>query len=436
MEKTVSIIPQLPTIPHRERVAAYARVSLAKDAMMHSLAAQVDYYSRLIQANSMWVYAGVYADSGITGTKDDRPEFRRLIEDCRAGLIDRILVKSISRFARNTVTLLETVRELRELGIDIYFEEQNIHTLSGDGELMLTILASFAQEESRSVSENCLWRIQKKFEKGEVTGMRMYGYRLKDGVLTIVPDEADVVRRIFSLFLAGNGREIIARKLNADNITSPYGGLWHRNVILGILRNEKYTGNMLLQKTYTQDHLSKKIIKNKGERTQYWVQESHEAIIESSVFEAVQTELKQRAEVYNYQPRNGKSPLAGLITCGVCGKHFIRKKQHGHYFWLCYDYVHRDKEACKSRRITERALRPILCRELNVSDDELENELYRLEEIVVFPDGHLTIAADGKTSEHPWENPSRSASWTPEMRHKAAETAKTRQRGENARDAL
>ena len=424
MEKTVTIVPQTPSLPQRERVCAYARVSLAKDAMLHSLAAQVDYYSKLIQANPMWIYAGVYADSGITGTKDDRPEFQRMIEDCRAGLIDRILVKSISRFARNTVTLLETVRMLRSLNIDIYFEEQNIHTLSGDGELMLSILASFAQEESRSVSENCLWRIQKKFENGETTGYRIYGFRYNAGSLEIVPEEAEMVRRIFSLYLDGLGKESIARELNADHVPSPCGVKWQPNVIQGILTNEKYAGNMLLQKTYTDNHLSKRKMKNNGEKPQFFVEEAHEAIITPAVFMQVQEEMKKRAEQFTHSPSRPISPFAGLIICGVCGKPFNRKKQHGHYFWLCHDYVHRAKEPCRSRRITERALRPILCGVLGVDDQGLESAVYRIERIVVFPDGRLMVTADGETIERLWENPSRSSSWTPEMRSKAAEDGK------------
>ena len=200
-QTTVSRIVPIARAQKRKRVAAYARVSSGKDAMLHSLAAQVNYYSELIQRNPEWEYAGVYADEGLTGTKENRAEFQRMLRDCRDGKIDRILCKSISRFARNTVTLLETVRILKEMGISVYFEEQRIDTLSGDGELMLTILASFAQEESRSVSENCKWRVRKKFEQGISTGFRMYGYDVQNGSFTIQPEEAEVVRRIFRMYL-------------------------------------------------------------------------------------------------------------------------------------------------------------------------------------------------------------------------------------------
>ena len=168
----------------KKRVAAYARISCVKDAMLHSLSAQVSYFSDLIQRNPDWIFAGIYADE-VTGTTKERKDFQRLLADCRNGQIDMIIVKSLSRFARNTVTLLETVRELKALGVDVFFEEQNIHSMNGDGELMLSILASFAQEESRSVSENCKWRIRKKFEQGIPTGFGMYGYEVKTAALPL-----------------------------------------------------------------------------------------------------------------------------------------------------------------------------------------------------------------------------------------------------------
>ena len=195
MEKVIRKMEAgIPSLPLRKRVAAYARVSSGKDAMLHSLSAQVSYYSEHIQSHPEWEYAGVYVDEALTGTKDDRDGFQRLLADCRAGKIDMVLTKSISRFARNTVTLLETVRELKTLGVDVYFEEQNIHSLSGDGELMLTILASYAQEESRSVSENCKWRIRQKFQQGIPTTTRLNGLRIDHGKVTVIPDEAKARR--------------------------------------------------------------------------------------------------------------------------------------------------------------------------------------------------------------------------------------------------
>ena len=248
--RRIRLIKPVPKEPLKLRVCAYARVSSAKDAMLHSLSAQVSYYSSYIQQNPDWEYKGVYADEAFTGTKDNRPEFQRLLNDCRAGKLDLIITKSISRLARNTVTMLETVRELKALNIDIYFEEQNIHSLSGDGELMLTILASYAQEESLSVSENCKWRIRTQFAKGRPVSISMLGYKLIQGKLVIIPEEAEVVRMIFCDYLSGMSKVGIAQKLNELGIKTKRGGIWHESMVKYLLENEKYTGDMLLQKTF------------------------------------------------------------------------------------------------------------------------------------------------------------------------------------------
>lgn len=435
--KKIERVPMLTPLPKRKRVAAYARVSLEKDAMLHSLAAQVSHYSETIQKNPSWIYAGVYADEGLTGTKESRPEFQRLLQDCRAGKIDMVIVKSISRFARNTVTLLSTVRELKGLGIDVFFERENIHSMSGDGELMLAILASFAQEESLSVSENCKWRIRKKFSEGECLFLRMYGYRFKDGELKVVPEEAEVIRLIYNSYLGGMGTASIANMLNEKGISSFGGDKWARSTILVILRNEKLAGNLLLQKTFRVDHLTKKKMKNTGELPQYFVKDAHDAIIDQETFDRVQEELKRRAELYDYGcsviPQEERHPLSTKITCGVCGKHFIRRfanssSKYKAPIWVCQTYLRRKKEACPSRRISEKVLFPILGTLLMPPEESvLDNEekflleMGRIDEIVVFPDGRLTVRIDGETHDIHWENPSRALSWTPEMKQRARE---------------
>lgn len=254
----------------RKRVAAYARVSTGHEKQLHSLSAQISYYNSYIGSRGDWELIGIYADAAQTGTKDDRPEFQRLIKDARAHKIDMVIVKSITRLARNTVTLLKTVREFKDLQIDIYFEKENIHTLSADGELMLTLLASFAQEESRSVSENIKWAVRKKFEQGLLFGGRdMLGYHIEDGTLHIIPEEAAIVKQIYHDYLSGMGIGMIAKKLNQMGVKSKTGGLWRDNVISKILRNERYTGDLLLQKTYHLDHIDKKSVKNRGELPMY-----------------------------------------------------------------------------------------------------------------------------------------------------------------------
>ena len=233
-----------PPIPKPKRVAAYARVSCGKEAMLHSMSAQISYYSDYITKRPDWEYAGVFCDEAITGTKDNRPGFQKMLTEARSGNISLIITKSISRFARNTVTVLQSVRELKALGVDIFFEEQNINSLSAEGELMLTILASYAQEESRSASENSKWRIRKDFKSGRFRGMPTLGYRVENGVLTIIPEEADLVRAIFSDYINGMGVLSIVKKYRKQGVRISING------IAGILRNEKYIGDMLLQKSF------------------------------------------------------------------------------------------------------------------------------------------------------------------------------------------
>ena len=263
--KIERVVFQHTPVPKLLNVAAYARVSSGKDEMLHSLSAQVSYYRELIESQPGWNFAGVYADEALTGTKENRAEFQRLLAACRAGKVDMVITKSISRFARNTVTLLETVRELKALGVDVFFEEQNIHTMSSAGELMLTILGSFAQEESRSASENQKWRVRRNFEEGCPWRGHMLGYRMGDGKLEVVPEEAVIVRRIFNDYLAGNGVTLIAKHLNDDGVPNPSGAVWAATSIQKVLKNYNYTGNLLLQKTYRTDHITKKTVVNKGQ---------------------------------------------------------------------------------------------------------------------------------------------------------------------------
>ena len=265
MEKVIHSLTVPVPRPRLLRVAAYARVSSGKDAMLHSLSRQISYYSQMIQKHPGWTYAGCYADADYTGTRGERPEFQRLLADCRAGKIDRILTKSVSRFARNTVTLLETARELKERGIAVFFEKERLDTLSGDGELMLSFLASFAQEESRSVSENCKWRVRKDFSEGRPMNlMLLYGYRSEKGRIVVDPEEAAVVRRIFHDYTHGLGSSLIAEALRKERIPCRLGGRWSSSLIRTMLTNEKYMGDALLQKTFCADHLTKKKVVNRG----------------------------------------------------------------------------------------------------------------------------------------------------------------------------
>lgn len=305
MREVIKIEPDKHLLGRKKRVAAYARVSLDSERLMHSLSSQISYYSGYIQKNPEWIFAGVYADEGISGTQTEkRNEFKRLMKDCEDGKIDIILVKSISRLARNTVDLLSTVRHLKELGIEVRFEKENINSMSGDGELMLSILASFAQEESRSISENVKWGTRKRFEQGIPNGkVRVYGYTWTDGVLIIVPDEAECVRQIFQSFLDGKSVRQIAAQLNGHGITTRAGCKWSDFGIRTILTNITYTGNMLLQKTFVADCINKKRKTNNGELPRYFVENTHEPIIDKETFDCVQEEMERRR--YERRHKNG-----------------------------------------------------------------------------------------------------------------------------------
>lgn len=412
--RRVRLIKPVPKEPHKLRVCAYARVSSAKDAMLHSLSAQVSYYSSYIQQNPDWEYKGVYADEAFTGTKDNRPEFQRLLNDCRAGKLDLIITKSISRLARNTVTMLETVRELKALNIDIYFEEQNIHSLSGDGELMLTILASYAQEESLSVSENCKWRIRTQFAKGRPVSISMLGYKLIHGKLTIIPKEAETVRMIFCDYLNGMSKVGIAQKLNELGIKTKRGGTWHESMVKYLLENEKYTGDMLLQKTFVLDHITKRKRYNLNTLPKYLVEGSHEPIIEKKLFNKVQEEIKRRAIVYH--PNNQKRsiyPFTSKLVCDICKKHYRHKianagSKYASPVWICSTFNKLGKSHCASKQIPEDILMRVSSEVLGL--DSFNETIFRaqIKEVLILANRLSFIFFDGRIVERTYkDNPRR-----------------------------
>lgn len=342
-----------------KKVAAYARVSTNKDTMLHSLAAQVSFYSTLINKNSEWTYVGVYTDEAITGTKSNRKSFQRMLSDCRLGKIDLIITKSISRFARNTVTLLETVRQLKKIGVDVYFEEQNIHTMSSDGELMLTILASYAQEESLSVSDNCKWRIRNNFKEGVSNTIRILGYDYVNGKLVINEKEANIVRMIFSDYISGIGRNKIANKLTEQGVKPKNNGKWDSSKIREILKNEKYVGDMILQKQFVSDHINKRKKINKGDLPMYEVTGSHPYIINREDFDKVQVLMKSRKKKYCADKCTTNTyKYTGRLICGICGNHYHRKinnagTKYEKVIWICDTYNTKGKFSCPSKQIPE-----------------------------------------------------------------------------------
>ena len=405
MQKSIALVTKPPILEKKKRVAAYARVSTGKDTMLHSLSAQVSYYSNLIQGHNEWLYAGVYADEALTGTKDNRADFQRLLYDCRKGLLDIVITKSISRFARNTVTLLETVRELKSLGVDVFFEEQNIHTISAEGELMLTILASYAQEESLSASENQKWRVRKSFEKGELINLRfLFGYRICKGKIEKDPVTEPIVREVFNRVIAGDTYGLILKDLNNKCIPSPLGGKWTVQRIHDIISNEKYLGNAILQKHYRNNHLEKTKCRNTGELPMYYAEETHPAIIDEETFKAAQKILLENQNEYKRKTKPQTNEFTGHIYCPLCGKNYKRVTSNGSTGWNCSTYLSQGKEYCQGKKIPETTLRTVCAEVLGLLEYDPMVFSERIDRIVVPGDNCLYfVFKDGRFEERTWE---------------------------------
>ena len=443
MRKINIIEPKVPQMPARKRVAAYARVSMESERLQHSLSAQVSYYSSLIQQNPAWEYAGVYADDGITGTKtNDRTEFNRMIADCEAGKIDIILTKSISRFARNTVDLLNAVRHLKDLGISVQFEKEHIDSLSEDGELMLTLLASFAQEEVRSLSDNVKWGTRKRFEKGIPNGrFQIYGYRWDGDHLVVEPEEAKIVKLIYDNFLNGLSAESTEKQLEEMGVKSYKGQHFGNTSIRQILGNITYTGNLLFQKEYTVDPISKKSRKNQGELPQYWVENTHEAIIPMEVYQAVQEEKARRRELGVFANWSiNTSCFTSKIKCGRCGKSYQRSNRKGrkdpdanYTVWICGTRRKTGNAQCQNKDIPEPMLKEACTAVLGL--DEFDETVFS-EQI-----DHIEIPApyemvfyfkDGRIVPHRWQSTMRKDCWTDERRAAKGRYVQEHQLGPNS----
>ena len=329
---TKNIHTKAPTKSHiKRRVAAYARVSTDSEEQLNSYEAQVDYYTHFIQGKPEWEFVKVYTDEGISATNTRKREgFNRMIADALDGKIDLIVTKSVSRFARNTVDSLTAVRKLKEHGTEVYFQKENIYTFDSKGELLITIMSSLAQEESRSISENVTWGQRKRFADGKVSlpYKSFLGYRKgADGLPEIVPEEAETVRLIYKLFIGGRTVNYIANHLTQAGIPTPRGkAKWNTSTIESILTNEKYKGSAILQKKFTVDFLSKKIKVNEGEVPQYYVEHSHPAIIAPEEWEQVQKEYRLRKSYGRH--RNSLSPFSSKIICGDYGSFYGAKVWH------------------------------------------------------------------------------------------------------------
>ena len=326
------------------KVAAYARVSTDQDAQMSSFEAQKDYYEKLIGSHPGWTLVGIYADRGISGTSSEkRPEFNRMLQDCRDGKIQMILTKSVSRFARNTVDSLNAIRELKKLGIGVQFEKENIFTLDSKGEFLITLMSSLSQEESRSISENVRWGMRKRMADGKysVRYDEFLGYdRGKDGGFVVNREQARIVKTIFRLFLCGYSLKGIATILMENGVQTASGNeRWYAATVLDKIKNESYKGDKLLQKTFVSDFLTKKQTRNTGQLQKFYVTGCHEAIIEPSLFDHAQKLLSDRRE--NEHGYSGVDALSGKLVCGLCGNYY------GPRPWHCTDRVWQCREKAK-----------------------------------------------------------------------------------------
>ena len=400
MSRTVTIIPargKLGTSLAKEevtrlRVAAYCRVSTDSEEQESSYDAQVKHYTEYIQKNPKWQFAGIFADDGISGTYTKKREgFNRMIDECMEGKIDMIITKSISRFARNTLDCLKYVRMLREHNIEVFFEKEGISSTDEKAEVIFTIMASLAQQESQSLSQNVKLGIQYRYQQGQVivNCTRFLGYtKDENGQLVPVPEEAEIVRRIFREYLEGASLNTIAKGLEADGILTGAGKKnWRPETVKKMLSNEKYMGDALLQKTVTTDFLNKTRVANNGEEPQYYVEDNHEAIIPKEIFMRAQQEMIRRSNLAKgaegkRKAYSGKYALTGIVFCSECGDNYRRTvwQAHGktYYVWRCSNRLKNGPGACRADVIHEEDLHRTVVRTLNKAlrnKDAIKDEL-------------------------------------------------------------
>ena len=367
MIRTMTKIDRQPQERRTQKVAVYCRVSTGRDAQLTSLDNQKAHYERIIAAMGSWELTDYYYEKGVSGTKKEtRPELQRMLRDCEIGKIDLILTKSISHFARNTTDCLELVRRLNALGVGLYFEKENINTNDEESELILSILASLAEEESHSISDNCKWAVQKRFQDGTFKLSRPpYGYDLKDGKLVVNREEAQVVRYIYDCVLEGKGTCVIAADLNARRIPTKRGGSWQPGTIQHMIRNEIFMGDLRMQKTYRDSRFKLHI--NYGEEPQYYIKNHHEGIVSRQVFEAANASNRQRGlEKNNFaaatdgdprdDPHQNRYCFTGKVICGCCGsrmkRQVVRTAGGVRAFWVCGRHL-RGTDQCPQRKIRE-----------------------------------------------------------------------------------
>ena len=384
------------------RVAAYCRVSTELEQQQSSYDIQIEYYTRYIMQNPNWIFAGVFADDGRSATNTfRRDDFNQLMDQCLKGKVDMVITKSISRFARNTVDCISWVRKLKEKNVAVYFEKENLNTLDDSTEMILTILSSQAQEESRAISTNVKWGYARKFEKGESTRQRSYGFRkAPTGEMCIVEEEAAVIRNMARWFLDGDSLERIKHRLEDAGIETTTGKkTWSTGTIYNILINEKIMGDVLLQKTFTADYLTKRRVKNSGQQKQYYVKNHHEAIIPKTVYYKIQEEIARRSSLKKAGTRKGKTAqgvysskyaLTGIMVCNECGAHYRRttwaKSGKKVIVWRCINRLEHGTKRChESPTLKEEVIQEAIMGKLHSLsiDQEEENFLNGVKEDIL-----------------------------------------------------
>ena len=415
MSKNITVIPARRRVGNtvnkevkpKLKVAAYCRVSTDSDEQSTSYEAQVEHYTNFIQKNEEWEFAGIFADDGISGTNTkNREEFNRMIEECMTGSIDMIITKSISRFARNTLDCLKYIRQLKEKNIPVFFEKENINTMDSKGEVLLTIMASLAQQESESLSKNVKMGMQFRFQRGEVqvNHNRFMGYtKDKDGHLIIEPAEAEIVKRIYWEYLQGASLKQIGDGLMKDGVLTGAGKpKWRPESVKKILKNEKYIGDALLQKTYTVDVLTKKRVKNNGIVPQYYVENNHEPIIPRDLYMQVQEEMLRRSNLHSGANRtkrvySSKYALSSIVYCSKCGDIYRRViwNNHGKYstVWRCVNRVEHGPDCCDAPTVKEEELHNAVVKAINMALGGKDEMLAVLEENIT-----MVLALEDATS--------------------------------------
>lgn len=427
--KVIPATELLETEVQKKKVAAYARVSTDKKDQESSYEAQVSHFTKLIMNNPEWEFAGIYTDNGISGTSlKHRNQFLQMMEDCRARKIDIILTKSISRFARNTVDLLNSVRELKGLGIEVRFEKEQINTLGTGGEFLLTVTAAVAEQESVSISNNIKWAIRRKYMHGEPSGGTfVYGYRWVDRQYVIEPEEAAVIRQMYASLLRGESIYAIAKRLREDGRLTVRGKQFSAVTVRRILSNPLYVGDLLLQKVFVRDCITKKVINNIGQRDRYYVRNHHAAIVDRETYDKVQEVLAYRTKM-GFMLHKGRTCFTHKIQCGICGKWYSRFSKDGYVDWICS--TRRKGKDCPSKYLPDRRLKAACCRVLGL--EEFDGAVFtdKVEKIVV-PEQHRLVfhMKDGTIIDETWEPVSRKEYWTPERRAERSRQYKGRRSG-------